>query len=122
MDEIYSKIKDAEGLKKFLVTGVTGVSGFVGRYFIDYLEQQGIRSLVLGINVHVDEYNPSVVRVRKQFLSINLLNRDDLENIIFSFQPEYVLHLASFSSVSYSWKNSISSFQNNTNIFLNLID
>jgi GDP-4-dehydro-6-deoxy-D-mannose reductase len=106
-------------MKKFLVTGV---SGFVGRYFLDYLEQQGIRSLVLGIDIHDDEYNPARVWVEKKFFSIDLLNRDDLENIIYSFQPEYVLHLASFSSVSYSWKNPVSSFQNNTNIFLNLVD
>lgn len=106
-------------MKKFLVTGV---SGFVGRYFLDYLEQQAIRSLVLGIDVHDDEYNPPRTWVEKQFFSIDLLNRDDLENILHSFQPEYVVHLASFSSVSYSWKNPVSSFQNNTNIFLNLVD
>jgi GDP-4-dehydro-6-deoxy-D-mannose reductase len=35
--------------------------------------------------------------------------------------PDYILHLAAYSSVAYSWKNPSESFLNNSNIFLNLI-
>ncbi len=45
-----------------------------------------------------------------------------MENIIFQFQPDYILHLASYSSVAFSWTHPVLSFQNNTNIFLNLLD
>lgn len=38
------------------------------------------------------------------------------------FKPDYILHLASYSSVAYSWKNPVAAFVNNTNIFLNLIE
>ena len=34
---------------------------------------------------------------------------------------EYILHLASYSSVAYSWKHPIECFNNNTNIFLNVV-
>lgn len=37
-------------------------------------------------------------------------------------KPDYVLHLAAFSSVAYSWKYPAESFTNNSNIFLNLVD
>ena len=38
-----------------------------------------------------------------------------------SFQPDYILHLAAFSSVAYSWQHPSASFLNNCNIFLNLV-
>ncbi|MEI9959231.1 MAG: GDP-mannose 4,6-dehydratase [Ferruginibacter sp.] len=37
-------------------------------------------------------------------------------------KPEYILHLASVSSVALSWKTPLESFVNNTNIFLNLVE
>ena len=39
-----------------------------------------------------------------------------------SIKPDYVLHLAAFRSVAYSWQHPEESFTNNCNIFLNLID
>ena len=39
-----------------------------------------------------------------------------------SFCPEYILHLASISSVAQSWQTPLDSFVNNTNIFLNLVE
>ena len=37
-------------------------------------------------------------------------------------QPDYVFHLASFSSVAQSWKSPLTSFLNNTNAFLNIVE
>ena len=45
-----------------------------------------------------------------------------LRTIISDIKPDYILHLASFSSVAYSWKHPEESFSNNCNIFLNLVD
>jgi GDP-4-dehydro-6-deoxy-D-mannose reductase len=50
------------------------------------------------------------------------MSNDKIEYIIHEFQPKYILHLAAFSSVAFSWKEPVQSFQNNINIFLNLID
>jgi len=45
-----------------------------------------------------------------------------VENLISEFQPDYILHLASYSSVAFSWKEPLISFKNNTNIFLNILE
>ncbi len=51
-----------------------------------------------------------------------MLNTGELEDCIYNFHPEYLLHLASYSSVGFSWKNPALSFRNNVDIFLNLLE
>lgn len=107
-------------MKKFLITGF---SGFVSRHFIAYLENNEIRSVVKGIDVHYPDIKQGDFKhVKCDFEKIDLLDKGKVENIIFEFQPDYILHLASFSSVAFSWKEPNVSFQNNTNIFLNLLE
>jgi GDP-4-dehydro-6-deoxy-D-mannose reductase len=107
-------------MKKFLVTGF---SGFVSRHFCEYLERNGIRSFIKGIDVlYPDFKQESFKNIKFDFARIDLLDKSKIENIIFEFQPNYIVHLASFSSVAFSWKEPIQSFQNNTNIFLNLLE
>ena len=45
-----------------------------------------------------------------------------MDQIIREARPDYIVHLASQSSVAYSWENPTESFLNNTNIFLNIAD
>ena len=44
-----------------------------------------------------------------------------MRSLLDRFIPDYIIHLASFSSVAYSWKHPVECFQNNTNVFLNII-
>ncbi|MHB8108736.1 MAG: GDP-mannose 4,6-dehydratase [Syntrophorhabdaceae bacterium] len=107
-------------MNKYLITGF---SGFVGRHFIEYLEKIGIICWVKGLDVQHPNFRfDHYKNVQISFEKIDLLSRDQVEYIIHEFQPNYILHLASFSSVAFSWKEPVQSFQNNTNIFLNLID
>jgi len=102
---------------------ITGFSGFVSGHFVDYLEKNKIRSEILGIDINqpsIDYHNYKYSNV--EFKQIDLLNTELLEKIIYEFQPEYLLHLASYSSVGFSWKNPSLSFRNNINIFLNLME
>jgi GDP-4-dehydro-6-deoxy-D-mannose reductase len=102
---------------------ITGFSGFVSGYFTEYLEKNKIRSDVLGIDINsplTDYHDYSYCHV--EFKQIDLLNTEILENTIYEFKPEYLLHLASYSSVEFSWKNPSLSFRNNINIFLNLME
>jgi len=106
-------------MDKFLITGC---SGFVGRHFLDYLEDNRIKCEILGIDL-----DPMVPHRKFRYVDIrsecvDLLDQNDIERIIFDFQPRYILHLASFSSVAFSWKNPTISFKNNVNIFLNLLE
>ena len=107
-------------MKKFLITGF---SGFVSRHFLEYLENHEIKSIVKGLDISEPDFNRENTRsIKCEFEKIDLLNRSKVENIISEFQPDYILHLASYSSVAFSWKEPVISFQNNTNIYLNLLE
>lgn len=113
--------KERREMKRILITGF---SGFVSRHFLNYLKEQELAFEVLGVDVnppkfHMDEYAPLLTM---QFRTVNLLDRDMVNKVIFDFRPDYVLHLASFSSVAFSWEHPAECFSNNTNIFLNLTE
>lgn len=107
-------------MNKYLITGF---SGFVSRHFLDYLDSLAAKAEVLGLDsitpdFPLGQYN----NISCRFESVDLLDKNRLDNVIYQFQPRYVLHLASYSSVAYSWKDPIAGFRNNTNIFLNLVE
>lgn len=110
----------AKGVKNYLITGF---SGFVSEYFVEYLNRIQGKFNILGIDVaepyfdfeHSDNSNI-------KFSKVNLLDKNKVRRIILRFQPDFILHLASFSSVAFSWMKPVFSFNNNTNIFLNLLE
>jgi len=107
-------------MQKYLITGCTG---FVGKHFLKYLDDNEIPAQVLGIDINLpDERESDYKCIRWHYEIFDLLDTDKLTNIMYQFQPNLILHLASYSSVAFSWKEPISSFQNNTNIFLNLLE
>lgn len=107
-------------MEKYLITGF---SGFVSKHFLDYLEQNDGAAAVLGIDLNKPEFDlGKYKKVKCNFQQADLLNKEDVDRVIQQFQPDYILHLASYSSVAFSWENPVASFTNNTNIFLNLIE
>lgn len=101
---------------------ITGFSGFVARHFIEYLDKCKIDSTILGVDIARPEFQfENYKNIRCAYQELNLLNKDDITTLLQQFRPDYILHLASYSSVAYSWKQPIISFRNNTNIFLNLL-
>lgn len=106
-------------MDKFIITGC---SGFVGRHFLDYLEDNQIKCEVLGLDIAPMIPHRSFVYVKLSTECVDLLNQQDIERIVYEFNPQYILHLASYSSVAFSWKNPTLSFKNNVNIFLNLLE
>lgn len=107
-------------MNKYLITGF---SGFVAGHFVEYLERNEKNSFVKGVDIRDPDFTfDHHQEVHISFEKIDLLSKNKIEYIINQFQPDYILHLASYSSVAYSWANPIESFQNNTNIFLNLIE
>ena len=108
-------------MKKFLITGV---SGFVGAHFIQFLAKQEGRFSVLGVDLFPPPLQATfdAKNVSFDFERLDMLDGENLESLIFRFQPTFILHLASFSSVSFSWQEPVQSFKNNTNIFLNLVE
>lgn len=106
-------------MKKFLITGF---SGFVGRHFLHYLYEKPEHFEVYGIDIRKPAFDCSEYedKLTIHFKEVNLLNQDELKAVLSEYQPDYILHLASFSSVAYSWQHPEECFVNNTNIFLNL--
>lgn len=103
---------------------ITGFSGFVASHFIDYLYENNIECEILGLDRGTPKLDLSKYadRLSIRFSIVDLMNKEALISLLSMFKPDYVLHLAAFSSVAYSWKYPSESFTNNSNIFLNLID
>jgi GDP-4-dehydro-6-deoxy-D-mannose reductase len=102
---------------------ITGFSGFVSKHFLEYLEMLKSPVSVMGIDINPPDFGLDGLNyVQLDFQKINLFDREGIEKIIVRFQPSFILHLASFSSVAFSWENPVKSFQNNTNIFLNVLE
>ena len=101
---------------------ITGFSGFVGHHFLQFLYDNHPETEVYGIDLREPsyEYKKYADRMIVNFRSVNLLDIDQLRELFTHFKPDYILHLASFSSVAYSWKYPAESFTNNTDIFLKL--
>jgi len=79
---------------------------------------------VLGVDVNppkfaMEDYAPTLAM---SFEQVNLLDKEAVEDMIATFRPDYILHLASFSSVAYSWQHPADCFMNNTSIFLNVTE
>lgn len=111
------------GLKTLLITGV---SGFVGGHFVRFAAAQRSDLAICGTDLSAPAWDFMADRAsvleRMTFRELDLLDVDKTHRLIQDIQPDYVLHLASFSSVASSWRDPTRSFLNNTNVFLNLID
>ncbi len=109
-----------KGVKNYLITGF---SGFVSRYFVEYLNQLPEKANILGIDITKPVFDfRHCNNVNVRFIKVDLLNKNKIKGIILKFKPDFILHLASFSSVAFSWQKPVLSFNNNTNIFLNLLE
>lgn len=101
-------------LNKYLITGA---SGFVAKHFVDMLLIKESQSAILGI-----DKNPPVDGREMDFQVCNLLDAKAVTQVVSGFRPTRILHLASVSSVAESWKFPVESFNNNSNVFLNLVE
>ncbi len=108
-------------MKKILITGF---SGFVASHFIEFLFQNKYEYEIMGVDVTSPkyDYDKCLTVLKIDFKQLDMTDYCSLKEIISAFKPDYVLHLAAYSSVSYSWEHPSESFINNCNIFLNLIN
>ena len=103
---------------------ITGISGFVGGHFTHYLTQKKKDFAIHGISRSKPNWNfvPHELREKIHFHQADLLDMKRTSLILQDIRPDYIVHLASFSSVANSWKQPVECFLNNTNIFLNIIE
>ena len=102
---------------------ITGFAGFVSTHFLNLINELEPGSEILGIDKTIPDIDYSLYsNLKIQYQDIDLLDRPTINDVLTSFRPEYILHLASISSVAQSWHTPLDSFVNNTNIFLNLVE
>ena len=105
---------------------ITGISGFVGGFLSDYLRTHRQDFEIHGISRSKPSWDfipqRDILLKNMVFHQGNLMDIPYIQSLIRDIQPDYVIHLAAQSSVAESWESPISSFLNNTNIFLNIID
>jgi GDP-4-dehydro-6-deoxy-D-mannose reductase len=108
-------------MRKYLITGA---NGFVASHFLDLLESLSIEVeiVVLDLSDQFSLAGKTFKYLHLSYYQMNLLDSEKIKRLLIDFQPDYILHLASYSSVAYSWEKPVESFVNNTNIFLNLVD
>lgn len=84
-------------MKKALIIGG---AGFVGQYLADYLHD------ACGYQVRSTKMKQeSLPDVSYEVVDMNLLAKEEVEEVIRSFEPDYIFHLAAQSSVAVSWSN-----------------
>jgi GDP-4-dehydro-6-deoxy-D-mannose reductase len=103
---------------------ITGASGFVGGHLIEHIFRDDPEAALTCTDLIEPDYSflDEEIRGSINFVRADLLSLADLLKTIESARPRFIIHLASFSSVAYSWKHPIESFMNNSNIFLNLLE
>jgi len=105
---------------------ITGISGFVGGYYTRYLANTLKNVAIHGISRSKPSWDfiedQDVLLNAIHFHQCDLLDAPTLNTILKEIHPDYILHLASFSSVAESWKKPQLSFLNNTNAFLNIVE
>lgn len=101
-------------MKKYLVTGI---NGFVGKYFVSYVFSVEPDADILGLGL---EEKTNVKNI--QYKSVNLCDKETVHTEIAKYKPDYIVHLAAVSSVAKSWEDPAGCFLNNNSAFLNLVD
>jgi GDP-4-dehydro-6-deoxy-D-mannose reductase len=105
---------------------ITGISGFVGGHFTRFIVNKHPYCVIHGLSRSKPAWdfiqNRDLILEAIAFHQCDLLDSKKIYEIIEEIQPDYILHLASFSSVSQSWREPLVSFLNNTNAFLNIVE
>lgn len=109
---------------------ITGIAGFVGKHLLASiatrnnaysLSSKGINDSggihrILGIDLKMGD---TIIKDLKNIFrkidlfEINLKDKEKIEKIVEKFKPDQIYHLAAQSSVSYSWKNPVETFESN---------
>ena len=99
-------------MSKYLITGV---AGFVGRYFVEYLPTMDPNADICGVDI-IPECSLSI-----SYQQLDLRDGDATNTVIKEVNPDYIVHLASISSVGQSWADPQGCIDNNKAAILNIL-
>lgn len=103
---------------------ITGISGFVAGHYLEYLFGKNPEALIIGIDRHNPDFTflKDCFQKKIEFYQGSILEKNWVFSLIEKHRPDYIINLASYSSVASSWLNPVDCFVNNTNLFLNLVE
>jgi GDP-4-dehydro-6-deoxy-D-mannose reductase len=100
---------------------ITGAAGFVGRHLISTIKaMEPLAEIAATDLVAKPSWMAGISGL--DYAKANLLDKGAIGALLERTKPERVIHLASFSSVAYSWDKPAECFYNNTLIFINIIE
>ena len=88
---------------------ITGGQGFVASYLVHEITHRHADAEIVSVD-------------REGGVRLDLLDLEAITSVVARERPDYLVHLASLSSVGASWHGPVASFTNNTNIFLNVLE
>ncbi len=94
---------------------ITGVSGFVGRYLVSHIQKEDGSACIYGAGKRPDCNLPI------NYFQIDLKEQSKVALLLKEVQPDFIVHLASMSSIQESWNNPQECFENNAKIILNIL-
>ena len=103
---------------KFLITGS---SGFIGKHFIQFLDNSTINAEVIGVDIVPSSLTDTKsIVLHEEMCTMNDSNAVQL--LLQKHKPDYIVHFASQSSVAKSWDDISTTFYNNVNSFITLAE
>lgn len=102
-------------MKKILITGATG---FVGQHLSDYLSQQGAFEI---FGTSLSAANPSE-NEKITIEQIDLTKAQEVSDLINKIKPDYIYHLAAFTSPAESFDNPTPVVLGNIEIQMNVLN
>ena len=102
-----------EGLKRKKII-VTGGTGFIGSHLVEELIKTGAKVLVIDKIVMPSSYfDKKELHKKVELALVNIADRDTIEYLFNTFQPQYVFHLAAEAIVSNAYLDPFNTFQTN---------
>jgi len=100
---------------------ITGIAGFAGRHLAKELLDAGYS--VSG-SFYKDDSPEQIKKLKKtcKIYSLDILNKSNVSKLIQKLQPDYIFHLAAFSSVGQSFSHERLTYDINFNGTLNLLE
>ena len=106
--------------KRVLVTGGTG---FIGSNLVNVLVQKNAIVLVIDKNIHHKSlFVEKNLRDKVELQLLNIRKLKRIEDVLLSFKPEYIFHLAAQTIVTQAYNDPLETFESNIMGTINILE